>query len=99
MLSGFTTVTPTGVVVTCSEERWAIVEAKHSVLAGRAEAVRDSVADPIEIRRSRHDPEVWLCYRRDNTRLLCAVIRPDAGLLITAYPAGRMKKGDVIWKP
>ena len=99
MAGGFTAVTPTGTVVTCSEERWAAVAAKHPVLTGRAEAVRDTVEAPIEIRRSRHDPAVWLYYRGDSTRLLCAVIQSELGVLITAYPADAVKQGDVVWKP
>ena len=99
MTGGFTAVTPTGTVITCSEERWAAVAAKHPVLIGRADAVRDTVEQPLEIRRSRHDPAVWLCYRRDNTRLLCAVVQSEQGALITAYPADAVKQGDVIWKP
>ena len=99
MPAGFTAATPTGAVIVCSEERWAAVAAKHPVLAARAEAVRDTIANPVEIRRSRHDRGVWLCYRRDNTRLLCVVIQPELGLLVTAYPADGMKQGDVIWKP
>ena len=99
MPAGFTAVTPVGAIIACSEERWAAVVSKHPVLAGRGDAVRDAIADPLEIRRSRHDPGVWLCYRRDNERLLCAVIRPDVSALVTAYPADAMKQGDVIWKP
>lgn len=96
----FTAVTPTGATITCSEERWTVVASKHPVLVGRVEAVRATVADPpLEIRRSRHDPEVWLCYRRDGTRLLCAVIQSELGMLVTAYPADGIKQGDVIWKP
>lgn len=32
-------------------------------------------------------------------RLLCAVIRPDAGLPITAYPTDAVKQGVVVWTP
>ena len=43
--------------------------------------------------------KVWLCCRRDDTRLLCAVIQSEQGMLITAYPSDGIKQGDVIWKP
>jgi hypothetical protein len=94
---GFLAVTPTGAVVACAASRWDAIVEKHPVLAGLTESVRETIAQPDEIRRSRWDPRIWLCYRRRQGRLLCAVIAPESGTLVTAYPTDSMKAGEVIW--
>jgi hypothetical protein len=73
--------------------------AKHPVLDGHANAVRDAIQAPIEIRRSRWATDVWLCYGPFKARLVCAVIAPRTGALITAYPTDALKPGDRIWTP
>jgi hypothetical protein len=42
---------------------------------------------------------VFLYYRTDQRRLLCAVVKrlDGEGFLITAYPCDKIKEGDRIW--
>lgn len=68
-------------------------------MAGMRTDVVAAVSSPSEIRLSRWDPFVWPCYGSFQERLLCVVVRPDAGLLITAYPTDAVKQGDVVWTP
>jgi len=96
----FEVTTPLGLVVRCTRSYWNfIVTQKHPVLAGHAAAVRETLADPDEIRRSRHDTAVMLFYRGDAPRWMCAVARAAEGdgFLITAYPTDAIKAGEVIW--
>lgn len=92
--------TPLGFAVRCSEAYWQfIISEKHPVLAGREAEVKETLADPDEIRRSRKDSEVFLFYRGNAPRWLCAVVRrgDGTGFLITAYPADAVKVGEAIW--
>jgi len=79
--------------------RSALVTEKHPVLAGREEEVRQVLADPDEVRRSRKDPGVPLFYRGLSPRWLCAVARRQDGaaFLLTAYPTDAIKAGESIW--
>jgi hypothetical protein len=61
--------------------------------------MKQVLADPDEVRRSRKDVHVMLFYRGVSPRWLCAVIRREdgSGFLITAYPTDAVKAGEVIW--
>jgi len=76
-----------------------LVEEKHPVLAGRERDIIAALADPHEVRQSRKDSDVYLFYRRDAERWLCAVTRcaEPAGFLITAYPTDAIKTGALAW--
>jgi len=58
------------------------------------------LSDPQEVRLSRSDSDVYLFYATDTKRFVCAVARDAGGegFLITAYPADKMKQGEVVWK-
>jgi hypothetical protein len=93
-------VTPLGVRVVCTSEDWLrITIEKHPPMRGREAEVARALADPDEIRRSQRDPRVLLFHRRDASRWICAVARLGwpSGRLITAYPADKIKRGDVLW--
>jgi hypothetical protein len=96
----FDVATPLGFAVRCTQAYWQfIVSQKHPVLMGHEVEVRDTLADPDEIRRSRKDPHVFLFYRGSRPRWLCAVVRrvDGMGFLVTAYPTDAVKVGEVIW--
>jgi hypothetical protein len=67
-------------------------------MKGKEELVREILSDPAEIRMSRIDRDVFLYYKRFD-KLYCAVVRQQGneGFLITAYPADKVKEGEVIW--
>jgi len=92
--------TPLGFRVQCSASYWErITSIKHPAMGGRLDDVRMTLRQPDEVRRSAHDPAVLLFHRNVAPRWVCAVVKKDdgAGYLITAYPADKVKRGDVIW--
>lgn len=69
-------------------------------MVNREDTVVNTLKDPDEIRRSTVDPSIYLYYRREG-RLYCVVARHQSsseGFFVTAYPADKVKEGDIIWK-
>ena len=98
----FRAMTPFGVEVFASRRyRSTVILAKHPVLSGQVERVRDALEDPEQVRRSRTDPSVLLFYRLEPPRWLCAVAKmtDSGGFLITAYPTDGVKIGALEWPP
>lgn len=92
--------TPLGFRVRCTQQYWDfLAELKHPALKGREKEVAMVLREPREVRRSRKDPAVYLFYRGDAPRWLCAVAKDQQGqgFLVTAYPADKIKMGDIVW--
>jgi hypothetical protein len=68
-------------------------------MRGQIEQVKRTLSEPDEVRRSVRDPDVLLFHRRVEQRWYCAVARrtADTGFLITAYPADKVKQGELLW--
>ena len=93
--------TPLGFAVRCTVAYWRfIVSEKHPIMVGRENEVQRILTDPDVVRRSRQDPEVYLFYREEKSRWLCAVVRREnaSGFLITTYPTDVIKIGEIVWK-
>lgn len=93
-------VTPIGFRVQCTAARWSLIEGlKHPAMKGRLDDVRTVLEDPDQVRRSQHDRRVVLFHRRIGRRFLSAVARYDlpTGVLVTDYPADRIKSGELLW--
>jgi hypothetical protein len=95
----FEVATPLGFSVHTTGDYWLLLEAKHPKLRGRVQDVVQVLAQPDQVYQSRQDRTVFLCYRADQRRLLCVVVKrlDGAGFLITAYPCDKIKEGDRIW--
>ncbi|MGH7962271.1 MAG: DUF4258 domain-containing protein [Candidatus Binatia bacterium] len=96
----FDVLTPLGFTVRCTDEWWEYISTvKHPVVKDWLEDVVATLSAPLEVRRSRKDPAVFLFYRAIVSRFLCIVVRKEGedGFLITAYPADSLKKGEVVW--
>ena len=96
----FDVVTPLGFRVHCTPAQWdRIVTIKHPPMRDRLQDVIETLVHPDEVRRSVGDPSVMLFHRRVDPRWVCAVAkRSDTeGFLITAYPADKIKQGDIVW--
>ena len=96
----FDVITPLGYPVHCTASYWAFVSTvKHPSLNGHLKDVEETLRDPDEIRRSRKDSNVFLFYKGQHPRWLCAVAKQEdgTGFLITAYHTDSIKVGDVIW--
>jgi hypothetical protein len=93
--------TPLNFRAICSAEDWErIAGVKHPTMRGRIHEVAKTLSDPDEIRRSQPESEVILFHRRSGIRWICAVVRQGrpAARLITAYPADKVKQGDLLWR-
>ena len=95
----FEVATPLGFSVRTTGDYWLLLEAKHPKLRGRAQDVAQVLAHPDQVYQSRQDRTVFLCYRADQRRLLCVVVKrlDGEGFLVTAYPCDKIKEGDRIW--
>ena len=77
-----------------------IMSVKHPSMRGLEEFVKRSLGEPIEVRRSKRDPSIYLYYGKYEARLLCCTIVKflnGDGFIITAYLTRRMI-GDSVWK-
>lgn len=97
----FEVLTPLGVLVQATRERWEMVATvKHPVMAGREGSVKLTLQNPDEARHSRTDPEVLLFYKAEAPkRWTCVVVKrtDKEAFLITAYPTDAIKEGVRIW--
>lgn len=96
----FDVATPVGFRVRCTTAQWlAISTIKHPPMRGRLQDVIETLEHPDEVRRSVRDPNVLLFHRRVDPRWVCAVAKrtDGVGFLITAYPADRLKQGEIVW--
>ena len=95
----FEVTTPLGFSVRTTTAYWSLIEAKHPKLRNRAGDVAQALVHPEQICQSRQDPAVYLFYRTDQHRLLCAVVKrlDGEGFLVTAYPCDKIKEGDPVW--
>lgn len=92
--------TPLGFRAVCSSDYWErIVTIKHPAMSGRIGHVVATLAEPDEVRRSVNDPVVLLFHRRIEPRYVSVVVRREGtvGYVITAYPADRIKRGELLW--
>jgi len=76
-----------------------LVSVRHPVLRGRVADIIRTLAEPEQVRKSRKDPSVYLFYRSEPGRWLCAVARRlgALGFLVTAYPTDSIKVGGTVW--
>jgi len=97
----FEILTPIGLQVRVSRDRWELITTtKHPVLAGGEIRVQSALGSPDEIRQSRTDPEVLLCYKAEAPkRWTCAVVKRagDEAFMVTTYPTDAIKEGVRIW--
>jgi len=89
-----------GCVVRTSESYWRLIETKHPEVKGKIEAIRETIANPNMICRSKHDISVYLFYRRANGYWWCAVVKCLDGdaFVITSYITDNIKEGEIIWQ-
>jgi hypothetical protein len=91
--------TPLCFSVRTTRDYWLLIESKHPKLRGRAKDVAEVPSSPDRIWNSQHDSTVYMFYRPDQQRLLCAIVKRlnGEGFLITAYPCNKIKEGEMIW--
>ena len=98
----FEILTPLNFTVRITQAYWDIITTiKHPIMLNCEAEVRETLAQPDEIRRSKSDRDVYLFYRaRNHKRWVCAVTRRlnGDGFLITTYPTDAIKEGEKLWQ-
>ena len=90
-----------GIMIRTTRSHWnLIINVKHPEIANKEEQVQKCLADPLEIRRSSEDVNVYLYYVPQDRYYLCVVARHlnGDGFIITAYLTDKIKEGETIWK-
>lgn len=96
----FGVTTSIGFRVRTTASYWELITTlKHPIMLGREVDVQSTLMLPDEVRLSKSDPQVYLFYRADGERWLCAVSKRlnGEGFLVTAYKTGAIKEGTLIW--
>jgi hypothetical protein len=89
-----------GFSVRTTEEYWQKLLQKHPDISDLEEDLKQTLANPGEIRRSSRDPEILLFYQSIKPkRWVVAVARRlnGDGFLITAYQTDAIKEGETLW--
>ena len=93
--------TPLGVTIHTTRDYWkTITTIKHPVMINYTKEVKDALADPSEIRRSKQDTHVYLYYTNIGKVNVCVVagqLSSREGYIITAYLTDRIKEGEQIY--
>ena len=92
--------TPLGVKIRTTKSYWKkIVTIKHPIIAKYESKVKESLAKPSEIRKSKQDQSVHLYYRYMGSVYVCTVcdhIDNKNGYIITAYLTKRIREGEKV---
>ena len=88
-------------VIRTTKSHWQIiVKIKHPEIAGKESEVKNCLSDPVEIRISSEDPDVYLYYLPWGKYFICVVVRHlnGDGFIITSYITDKIKEGEIICK-
>ena len=88
-----------------TDERLEHIEFDHPEMSGQIDKIKETLAEPDSIVRSKTDSEVELFYRSylntpvdDKYMCIIVKVRADDVFIITAYFTDTIKKGDILWK-
>jgi hypothetical protein len=96
----FSVDSPLGYTIRTTKDYWKkIITEKHPSMRGKERTVRETIAKPDEIRRSKRDSHVFLYYRSTNSYRICVVARHEngEGFIVTTYPTRRILEGERVW--
>jgi len=84
-----------------TKTRWSlIIKTKHLEIEGKEKEVKETLAEPDEIRQSKSNDSVYIYYKNYGKLLLSVVVKhkDGEGFIITAYYTDRIKEGKQIYK-
>lgn len=83
-----------------SKKYWETIIQKHESIASLEDKVKETIKNPICIRVSKEDSDVFLYYASYGKYFLCVVCRHlnGDGFIVTAYLTDKIKKGVVIYE-
>lgn len=89
-----------GRLIRVTKRHWEHVEAKHESVSGLEERVKEALRNPIYVRLSKEDKDVYLYYAPCGNYYICVVCRHlnGDGFIITAYLTDRVKKGVTVYE-
>ncbi|MEW6110020.1 MAG: DUF4258 domain-containing protein [Nitrospirota bacterium] len=93
--------TQSGKNIRTTRSHWELIsKLKHPEIEGKETEVKQCLSNPIEIRKSSEDPDVYLYYAPYMTYYICVVARHlnGEGFIITAYITDKIKEGETAWK-
>ena len=91
----------TGKIIRTTRSHWELIaKVKHPEIEGKEEEVKLCLAEPMEIRRSSEDSNVYLYYAPFENYFICVVARHlnSDGFIVTAYITDKIKEGEAVWK-
>jgi len=77
-----------------------VVGIKHRTIRGLGDGVKVALINPVEVRRSPRNFNVYLYYGLYRDRFICVVAKHlnGEGYMVTAYVTKRFIRGEVIWR-
>ncbi len=90
-----------GKIVRTTKSHWELItKLKHPEIEGKEAEAKKCLSDPVEVRRSSEDRDVYLYYSPFEKYYLCVVARHlnGDGFIITAYITDKIKEGENVWK-
>ena len=96
----FEVTTPLEFIIHTTYDYWEKLIFKHPELEEKLDAVKNTLRDPREIRKSKKDELIFLFYSESAKYWLCVVVKKTGleGFLVTAYITDRIKEGEIIWQ-
>ena len=93
-----------GKMVRLDDERWKHI-LEHPEMENQSFKIKETLADPDEVRKSVHVSSIWLFYKfyisTPVTRkylLVIVKILNEEGFIVTAFFTDSVKKGGIVWK-
>ena len=93
--------TQSGKIIRTTRSHWELIsKTKHPEIEGKETEVKECLSNPVEIRRSSEDNDVYLYYHPYEKYFICVVVRylNGEGFIITAYITDKIKEGSIAWK-
>lgn len=90
-----------GKIIRTTHSHWELItKLKHPEIEDKETEVQKCLSEPVEIRRSSEDPDVYLYYSPYSNYFICVVARHlnGEGFIITAYVTDKIKEGETVWK-
>jgi hypothetical protein len=93
--------TPLNVTIRTTKEYWKrITTIKHPIMVKYKGKVKEALANPDQIRKSKQDPKVHLYYKNIGKVYVCVVVdhlNSKEGYIITTYLTKRIREGGSIY--
>ena len=84
--------------ISVTKEYWDFIVSKHESVKFLKDETKRTLKNPLIVRLSKEDPNVYLYYSEYKDYYLCVVCKhlDGEGFLITAYLTDRVKKGVTV---